>query len=168
MTTKPKGRSLLGAAGVSLRRTIDATPTEIVTITPAEVPPSEAKAPNATDSDVPTVVATNPEENHQPGTRPHRNASPAIRAGKVTMRTVYLTNGDRDRFDDAVLALKKTRRVPGQIGFSLVVRIAARLLEEQLDRDPNAVLELARELTGRRFDVPGDRGSARESAGNHG
>ncbi len=77
----------------------------------------------------------------------HRNASRAIVSGEVTMRTVYLTSADRDRLDDAVSALKKTRRLRGQIGLSLAVRIGAKLLEERLDHDPDAVVAIARELT---------------------
>jgi hypothetical protein len=155
MTSKPKGRGLLGAAGVGLRRQIEQPAIDHERASQpsprTDTPTSDARSAAMSAMDQDLAARTFPEEEvqaqrtNQRGA--HRNASRAIVSGEVTMRTVYLTSADRDRLDDAVAALKKTRRLRGQIGLSLAVRIGAKLLEERLDHDPDTVVAIARELT---------------------
>lgn len=161
---RPK-TGMLGAAGLSIAKPMEKEkvplgpppPTENAPVTngstatgATEATDFQAQAPQAPPPPLPDNRTTPPPSAPEAQPRQqHRNAGAAIKSGEVTMRTVYLTTADRDRLDDAALRLKKTHRIKGQVGFSLVVRVAAKLLEDELERDPDAVVDLARGLTER-------------------
>jgi hypothetical protein len=158
---KSKGRSLLGAAGIGLRRqshtsedtdTPDTTDeleasdtTDLLQRTTSATKETAEAHFNLNASPSETTSITDTTDFTKPARR-SRNAAAPIASGAIRMQTVYVTPDDQDRATDAAVRLKKSRQIRGQIGFSLAVRIGLRLLEEKLLEDEGSVVAIARDL----------------------
>jgi hypothetical protein len=70
----------------------------------------------------------------------------AAEGGK--MQTVYLRDGDLPKVWKAENALKVSRAVPGRIGLSLLLRVGLDWIDEELERNPDAVLARAARVAG--------------------
>lgn len=51
------------------------------------------------------------------------------------MQTIYLKKLDIDRANELEFMVKKTHRVKGRVGLSLVLRAGLKLLSEEFERD---------------------------------
>ena len=64
------------------------------------------------------------------------------------MQTIYLRDGDLPKVWKAENALKVSRAVPGRIGLSLLLRIGLDWIDEELERNPDALLARAARIAG--------------------
>jgi hypothetical protein len=69
--------------------------------------------------------------------------------GEGKMQTIYLREEDLERAIRAEYELRASRKVPGRVGLSLLVRLGLDLISDELERDRDGVLERAARIAGR-------------------
>jgi hypothetical protein len=78
------------------------------------------------------------------------NATGKTAEGEGKMQTIYLREEDLERAIRAEYELRASRKVPGRVGLSLLVRLGLDLISDELERDRDGVLERAARIAGRR------------------
>lgn len=111
------------------------------------MPSKSAKSKTSTKSALgdPSDIVGNPVKvtSKATGTTANRKTRKPMSREKAHMQTIYLRESDLRTAIDAEHELRKSRRVPGRVGISLLFRIGLEMLAEELKRKPKATIARA-------------------------